>query len=99
MGTWAPLLEAKLTQIYHVLSELAQARAQQGPPVALYSAWDDNPHTIQPHPWGLGPFKLSGGHAGTEKCYNRPPPDRDLSSEQHASGGGGGGGMDWAWMR
>lgn len=71
MGTWAPFLGAELTQRYHVPSELAQARTRRGSPVALYPAWNDSPHYIQPHPWGLGPCKLGGGGgrgAGREKC-------------------------------
>lgn len=38
MGTWAPFLEAELTQRYGVLSESAQAWAHQSFPVALYPA-------------------------------------------------------------
>lgn len=74
MGTWAPFLEAELTQRCGVLSEPPQAWAHQGFLVALSPAWNDNPRFTRPHHGGWGLSKRVGGRcSGTGKGWQQSP--------------------------
>lgn len=82
MGTWAPFLEAELTQRCGALSEPAQAGAHQGFPVALYPAWNDNPRSTQPHHggWGL-PKRVGVGVVGQKNAGNSLPPPQGTPAQ------------------
>lgn len=82
MGTWAPFLEAELTQRCGVLSEPPQAWAHQGFLVALSPAWNDNPCFTRPHHGGWGLSKRVGvGVLGQEKAGNSPPPPQGTPAQ------------------